>query len=47
MNDEYDEELRILRHSIETSNWVHLNDYVVICMNHKQTEKSRYSPGDI
>ena len=42
MNDEYQEELRILRQSIKTSNWVQLNDYVVICMNHKQTGKSGY-----
>ena len=47
MNDEYQEELRILRQSIETSNWVQLNDYVVICMNHKQRGKSGYSRGDV
>ena len=47
MNDEYQEELRILRQSINTSNWVQLNDYVVICMNHKQRGKSAYSRGDV
>ena len=47
MNDEYQEELRILRQSIKTSNWVQLNDYVVICMNHKQRGKSGYSRGDV
>ena len=46
MNDEYQEELRIMRQSIQTSNWVQFNDYVVICMNHKQRGKSGYSPGD-
>ena len=46
-NDEYEEELRILRQSIETSNWVPLNDYVVICMNHKQRGKSGYLRGDV
>ena len=35
MNDEYQEELHILRRSIKTSSWVQLNNYVVICMNHK------------
>ena len=43
MNDEYQEELCILRQSIKTSNWVQLNDYVVICMNHQQRGKSGYS----
>ena len=47
MNDEYQEKLCILRQSIETSNWVQLNNYVVICMNHKQRGKSGYSPGDV
>ena len=47
MNDEYQEELRILRQSIRTSNSVQLNDYVAICMNHKQREKSGYSRGDV
>ena len=47
MNDEYQEEHRILRQSIKTSNWVQLNDYVVICMNHKQRAKSGYSRGDV
>ena len=47
MNDEYQEELRILRQSVKTSNWVQLNDYVVICMNHKQRGKSGYSQGDV
>ena len=42
MNDDYQEELRILRQSIKTSNWVQLNDYVLICMNHKQRGKSGY-----
>ena len=46
MNDEYQEELRILRQSIKTSNWVQLNDYVVICMNHKQRGNSGYSRGE-
>ena len=46
MNDEYQEELRILGQSIKTSNRVQLNDYVVICMNHKQRGKSGYSRGD-
>ena len=46
MNDEYHKELRILRRSIKTSDWVQLNDYLVICMNHKQTGKSGYSRGD-
>ena len=40
MNDEYQGEHRILRQSIKTSNWVQLNNYVVICMNHKQRGKS-------
>ena len=43
MNDEDQEELRILRQSIKTSNWVHVNDYVVICMNNKRRGKSGYS----
>ena len=47
MNDEYQDELRILRQSIKTSNWVQLNHYVVICMNHKQRGKSGYSRGDV
>ena len=47
MNDEYQEELSILRQNIKTSNWIQMNDYVVICMNHKQRGKSGYSPGDI
>ena len=47
MNDEYQEELRNQRQSIKTSNWVQLNDYVVICMNHKQRGKSGYSRRDI
>ena len=47
MNDEYQEELRILTQSTKTSNWVQLSDYVVICMNHKQREKSDYSRGDV
>ena len=47
MNDEYQEEVRILRQSTETSNWVQLNNYVVICMNHKQRGKSGYSRGDV
>ena len=47
MNGEYQEELRILRQSIKTSNWVQLYDYVVICMNHKQRVKSGYSQGDV
>ena len=47
MNDEYQEELRILRQCIKTSNWVQLNDYVVICRNHKQRGKSGYSRGSI
>ena len=47
MNDEYQEELRILRQSIKTSNWVQLIDYVVICINHKQREKSGHIRGDI
>ena len=47
MNDEYQEELCILRQSIKTNNWVPLNDYVVICMNHKQRGKSGYSRGDV
>ena len=47
MNDEYQEELRILRQSIITSNWVQLNDYVIICIHHKQRGKSGYSRGDI
>ena len=47
MNDEYQEELRILRQSIKTSDWVQLNDYVVICMRHKQRGKSGYSQGDV
>ena len=47
MNDEYQEELRILRQSIKTSNGVQWNDYVVICMNHKQRGKSGYSRGDV
>ena len=46
-NDDYQEELRILRQCIKTSNWVQLNDYVVICMNHKQSGKSGYSRGDV
>ena len=36
MNDEYQEDLRILRKSIKTSNWVELNDYVVRCMKQKK-----------
>ena len=47
MNDEYQKQLRILRQSIKTSNWVQLNDYVIICMNHKQRGKSGYSPRDV
>ena len=47
MNDEYQEELRILRQSIKTSNWVQLNDYMVICMNHKQRGKAGYSQGHV
>ena len=47
MNDEYQEELRILGQSIKTSNWVPLKDYLVICMNHKQRGKSGYSRGDV
>ena len=47
INDEYQEELRILRQSIKTSDWVQFNDYVVICMNHKQRQKSRYLRGDV
>ena len=47
MNDEYQEELRIFRQSIKTSSWVQLNDYVVICMNHKQRGKSGYSRRDV
>ena len=47
MNDEYQEELRLLRQRIRTSNWVQLNDYVVICMNHKQRGKSGRSRGDV
>ena len=47
MNDDHQEELRILRRSIKTSNWGQLNDYVVICMNHKQRGKSGYSSGDV
>ena len=47
MNDEYQEELCILRQSIKTSNWVQLNNYVVICMNHKQRGKSGNSRGDV
>ena len=43
MNDEYHEELRIRRQSIKTSNLVQLNNYVVICMNHKQRGKKGYS----
>ena len=37
MNDEYQGELRILRQSIKTSNWMQLNDYVVT--------RSRGGPG--
>ena len=47
MNDDYQEELHILRQSIKTSNSVQLNDYVVICMNHKQRGKSGYPRGDV
>ena len=47
VNDEYQEELCILRQSMKTRNWVELNDYVVICMNHKQRGKSGYSRGDV
>ena len=47
MNDEYEEDHRILRQIVKTSNWVQLNDYVVICMNHKQRGKSGYSRGDV
>ena len=47
MNAEYQQELRIVRQSIKTSNWVQLNDYVVICMTHKQREKSGYSGGEV
>ena len=47
INDEYQQELCIQRQSIQTSNWVQLNDYVVMCMTHKQREKSGYSRGDI
>ena len=47
MNHEYQEKLRIRRLSIKTSNWVQLNDYVVICSNHKQRGKSGYSRGDV
>ena len=46
-NDEYQEKLRILKHSIRNSNWVQLNNYVVVCMKHKQRGKSGYSRGDI
>ena len=46
MNDEYQEELRILRQSIKISNCLQLNDFVVICMNHKQRGKSGFSRGD-
>ena len=46
-NDEYREELRILRESIKTRNGVQLNNYVVICMNHKQRGKLCYSRGDV
>ena len=45
MTDEYQEELRILRQSIKTSYWVQLNEYGVMCMNHKRRGKSGYSPG--
>ena len=45
INHEYQEELRILKQSIQTSNWVQLNEYVVTCMNHKQRGISRYSRG--
>ena len=38
MNDEYQEELRILRQSMRTSNSVQLKDYVVMCMNHRQRD---------
>ena len=47
MKYEYQEELSILRQSIKTSNCVQLNDYVVICMNHKQRGKSGYSREDV
>ena len=47
MNNEYQEELRILGQSIKNSNWVRFNDYVVICMNHKQRGQSGYSRGDV
>ena len=47
MNDEYQEELRILRGSIKTRNRVQLSDYVVIRMNHKQRGKCGYSRGDV
>ena len=47
MNDEYQEELRILRQSIKTSNWVQLNDYAVICMNHQQRGKSGFLRRDV
>ena len=43
MNDEYQDEFRILRQSINTSKWVQLNNSVVICMNHEQRGKSGYS----
>ena len=32
---------------MKTSNWVPLNDYVVVCMNHKQIGKYGYSRGDV
>ena len=37
----------ILRQSIKISNWVQLNDYVVIFVNHKQRGKSGSSRGDV
>ena len=47
MNDEYQEELCIPRQSIKTSNWVQLNDYMVICMNHKRRGISGFSRGNV
>ena len=47
MNDEYQEELPISRQSIKTSHWVQVNEYAVICMNHKQREKSGHSREDV
>ena len=47
MTDECKGDVRIVRQSSKTSNWMQLNDYVVICMNHKQRGKSGYSRGDV